>query len=359
MRIVTAIALLVCAVSLGIAHAEDDEKHEPADSKEWSAKTIVYSIRNSPANELAATLAQFLEESGGRVAADPVSNVLLIQTTDENQGHVIALLQQLDRTPSTFRIQLHLLKPRGALTEAETASLSGRSDEVLDRIKSLKSTGRVDIANRIELTGIENQPAFLQVGQTVPLPTSSVSIPGRGASTNYRDVSIGMIFKVQARLSGESDIVLNTDFEKSEITPPSGDADEGSRSARQAVSQLTHQSTVRLQDGHSLLVGGLISQSSDGETEAYLVLSASIEGGKDAKPPAKANADATKRASEAKRREQYVSYIRKLFGKYDQNEDKKLDAEERSKMSKDCSDADTDKDGLVTTEEFIAWATKK
>jgi hypothetical protein len=36
-----------------------------------------------------------------------------------------------------------------------------------------------------------------------------------------------------------------------------------------------------------------------------------------------------------------------------------LAAEEREKMSKDCSEADTDKDGLVNVEELANWSMKR
>jgi hypothetical protein len=45
--------------------------------------------------------------------------------------------------------------------------------------------------------------------------------------------------------------------------------------------------------------------------------------------------------------------------KYDQNDDKALDAEERAKMSKHCFKASTDKDGLVNVEEIANWSMKR
>ena len=52
------------------------------------------------------------------------------------------------------------------------------------------------------------------------------------------------------------------------------------------------------------------------------------------------------------------AYGANLIAKYDKNDDKALDAEERSQISMDCSGADTDKDGLVTAEELGVWLMK-
>lgn len=350
MRIVTAIGLLICSALLGVVHADDGEA---------SAKTIVYASRNAPANALAETLAQFLEETGGRVVADSISNVLLIQTTPDNQERVLAILQQLDRTPSTFRMQLHLLRTRGeALAETDTASLSGRTDEVLKNIERLKSAGRVRVANRIELTAVENQLAFFQVGEDIPLASSTMAVPGRGASTNYRNVSVGTIFKVQARLSGESDIVSEIDFEKTEVGHPNAVAGEETTAAPQGVSRLTHQTTSRTQAGHSLLAGTLVSQSPDRDGAAYLILSASIVGRDNAVAVRRPSAEPVSNTDARHLDSRYLEYYRRLVAKYDQNNDKSLDAEERSKMSKDCSEADTNKDGLVSVDEYAAWSMK-
>ncbi|MDA1052961.1 MAG: hypothetical protein O3C40_21115 [Planctomycetota bacterium] len=373
MRTVTAMAFLACCGLLGVVHADDNENSAPAKSDERSAKTIVYAARNAPADVLSRTLAEFLEETGGRVVSDPTSNVLLIQTAAENQERVIAVLQQLDRAPHTLRIQMHLLKARGeSLAEFDTASLSGRTDEVIKSITTLASMEGVYVANRIELTAIENQKALLQVGETVPLAVGTVFAPGsRGISNNYQNLDVGIMFSVEARVSGDSDIVTVVDFEKSGVEQRNVGTDEESKSVPQGVSRLTHRTTSRIRDGHSLLVGTLVSQSPDGVGEAYLVLSASIDASEhpqqvatlhssSPKPASRTDSGQATPASDAKRIDpRYLAYYAKLLAKYDQNGDQGLDADERSKMSKDCSDADTDKNGLVTVEELTIWSIKR
>ena len=84
------------------------------------------------------------------------------------------------------------------------------------------------------------------------------------------------MFKVQARLSGESDIVLEFDFEKSEIDRPTV-VTEATSSAPQGTSRMTCQTTLRIRDGSSALAGGMISQSNGTESESYVVVSASID----------------------------------------------------------------------------------
>lgn len=371
MRIATATIFLICLVALGVVCADDNAEHGRSDNS--AAKTIVYAARNAPANLLGETLAGFLEESGGRVVADPVSNVLLIQTaSQEDQERVLAVLQQLDRAPRTIRVQLHLVQSRGeALAEIDVASLSGATEKVLGSIRAIESKGRAYVANRMELTAIENQPSMLQVGEDVPLVRGTVSVPGRGSSNSYQSVPVGTLFKVHARLSGESDIVMEVDFEKSEVSSLAGNSDEDRQSSPSSVTKLTHQATSRLHDGHSLLVATIVSHSKEGFSEAYLVLSASIDAAhatkqavtfraSSKKPDPVTGGKSTSDFSTADRSNaRFLDYYGKLIAKYDQNDDKALDAEERSSMSKDPAEADTNKDGLVNVEELMTWSMKR
>ena len=173
MRNVIAASLVASVMLLGVVHAQDNEKPArpvAASSDESPAKTIVYLARNAPANTLSAAIAAFLEGTDSRVTSEVTGNVLLIRTSEENQQRVITLLQQLDRAPRTLRVQMHLLKARGeSLAEVDAASLTGQTGEVLKSIKALESTGRVHLANRIELTALENQPdRFVVVTEVEP-----------------------------------------------------------------------------------------------------------------------------------------------------------------------------------------------
>ncbi|MCA9121435.1 MAG: hypothetical protein H6822_07540 [Planctomycetaceae bacterium] len=361
---------LLGVIVLGVGHADD--KSSDQRSEETSNKTIVYAARNAPVAALGETLAAFLKESGGGVVADPTSNVLLIHTGSVNDHErVLAVLQQLDRTPRTIRVQLHLIYSLGhEFTEAEVSSLSGETEGVLKAIETLASAGRAYVANRIELTAVENQITMLQVGKDVPLLTGTTSVPGRGPANNYRSAAVGTMIQVQARLAGESEIVMETNFEKSAIELLDHQND-GSSAIPQGVSKLTHNATSRLRDGHSVLIGTMVSKSKEAADAACMVLSASIDDASETNRPVISRVTSQRPGfvAEGKRTSnqddsdgvtaRYLDFYGKLVAKYDQNNDKMLDADERSKMSKNPTEADTNQDGLVSVEELMTWSRKR
>ena len=60
-------------------------------------------------------------------------------------------------------------------------------------------------------------------------------------------------------------------------------------------------------------------------------------------------------ATELKIDARYMDYFRKVFAKYDSNNDGALTANEWASMSKDPTPADTDGDGRITLDEFARW----
>ena len=218
-----------------------------------------------------------MKNSEVSVVPDNLSNLLIIQVDEKSREKVLSLLEQLDKPLRSVAIQVHLLKTRGKdLDDVDLKGLSGSSDEVQKRIRELERAGRIYVANRMQLTALENQKSMLQVGERVAVETGSMVSREGSRISNYKDYQVGTIISVQTRVSDDSGITMNFDFEKSEVVPGEKSDDKKAVFVPSSTATLVTQTTVQLRDGNSVLAGNLVSRSASETEEAYLIVSARI-----------------------------------------------------------------------------------
>lgn len=380
---VGAASLVACFVVGAVVAGEKQKVSQQKAEGTSSVKrqTIVYSARSTPVRELASTLAEFFEGSGVRAVADPVSNLLIIQTDAGSGDEVLGLLKKLDRPLRSIVVQAHLLKAHGKkLDELDTNAFTGPSDEVLKRIQDLERNGRLYVANRMELTAVENQQVMFQIGQRVPVLTGMMSSRLGTPAKSYRSENVGTLLSVQARCSEDGGITMEVNFEKSEVVDVEQKSDD--KFVPTDTSTMTEQTTLQILDGHSVLVGSQSRRSHDQTEEVYLVVGAKIIDAREAagrpvsfrsfsqrspvrtarslpsSPPSRATSG-FRPSSSTDRKARYDAYSRAVFERYDSNKDSVLTADEWKSMPPGASEADADKDGKVNPDELTAWFLKR
>jgi type IV pilus assembly protein PilQ len=125
---------------------------------------------------------------------------------------------------------------------------------VLEIIKSDNSSNL--IANP-EITTLNNREARINIGQTVPVPIYTTNLEtGVTAVTGFQEIETGTILSVtpQVNAGGES-VTLLVKPEISEILDFKGQFDE-----RPLTASRKAETTVRLRDGETLVIGGLVSE---------------------------------------------------------------------------------------------------
>jgi type IV pilus assembly protein PilQ len=125
---------------------------------------------------------------------------------------------------------------------------------VLEVIRSDDSTNL--IANP-EITTLNNREAKISIGNTVPVPIYTTNLEtGVSAVTGFEDVETGTLLSVtpQVNAGGES-VTMLVKPEISEILGFKGQFDE-----RPLVASRKAETTVRLKDGETLVIGGLVSE---------------------------------------------------------------------------------------------------
>ncbi len=143
--------------------------------------------------------------------------------------------------------------------------LSASSESVSILIRALKECRRLEVLSRPQIMTLDNQPAFIQVGERVPVITSSVvNEAGQVNQVDFEDV--GLILGVTPRISPDGLVVMEIDAQNSEVGPE----DEGIPVTVSATGEVVRsprikitlaQTTVAAMSGQTVVLGGLITKS--------------------------------------------------------------------------------------------------
>ena len=143
--------------------------------------------------------------------------------------------------------------------------LSASSESVSFLLRALSESRRLDVLARPQVTTLENQPAFVQVGQRVPRITSSTPSTLGGVTNSFTLENVGLILLVTPRVSPDGLVVMDIHAERSEVGPeaegipvsitPTGEAVRSPR-----INSTVAETTVSALNGQTLVLGGLITK---------------------------------------------------------------------------------------------------
>jgi len=145
--------------------------------------------------------------------------------------------------------------------------LSASSDSVNILIRALASRRNVHILSRPQILALDNQLAQIQVGQRVPI-VDGVTISTQGtANPNVVQDESGIILTVTPRISPEGQVVMEVVAEKSQFTgegvPIFVDGLTGNVIESPVKDITTARTTVKVPDGQTIVVGGMITKLDD------------------------------------------------------------------------------------------------
>jgi type II secretion system protein D len=142
---------------------------------------------------------------------------------------------------------------------------SASSESVSVLVRALQENRRLEVLSRPQVTTLDNQPAFIQVGKEVARITQARIDERTGSQTNsFQMVPIGLIVEVTPRVSPDGKIVMAVDAEKSSLDP----VDQGvpiavtqDREVRAPNISMTRAvTTVSASNGETIVIGGLITK---------------------------------------------------------------------------------------------------
>ena len=143
-----------------------------------------------------------LVATGGSVSG--MQNQLILRSTKANLKELRKVIDSLDTMPRRLMIYVRQgLDTANAQHDAELAGSVGARQGVAARIYESRGASRDDISQHIQV--LEGNPAYIQVGRSVPVSARTVTPTVNGPivteSVDYRDLTTG--FEVVPRVSGE------------------------------------------------------------------------------------------------------------------------------------------------------------
>jgi type II secretory pathway component GspD/PulD (secretin) len=145
--------------------------------------------------------------------------------------------------------------------------LSASSESISVLIRALQESRRLDVLSRPQVRTLDNQPAFIQVGQRVPRIVAT-NITEGGLQTNAVELeNVGLILGVTPRISPDGTVVMEIDAEKSSLGLeqegiPITVSVDGSVIRSPRINTTTAQTTVSAASGETIIIGGLITKES-------------------------------------------------------------------------------------------------
>lgn len=140
-------------------------------------------------------------------------------------------------------------------------TLSASSDSVSVLVRALQECRRLEVLSRPQIRTMDNQSAFIQIGQRVPRITG-VTLNQNGMTQNIELEDVGLILGVTPRISPEGNVVMELDAEKSELAPQADGIPVAVQGGQviysPSVNVTTAQTTVSARSGETIVLGGLI-----------------------------------------------------------------------------------------------------
>ena len=143
--------------------------------------------------------------------------------------------------------------------------LSASSNSVNVLIRALAARRNVRVLSRPSVTVLDSQLAQIQVGQIVPVANGATTTATGTQTTIERD-NAGIILTVTPRISQEGQVVMEVTAEKSQYTGagvPILTTGNGQTVNSPIKDITTAQTVVKVPDGQTIVLGGMITNSED------------------------------------------------------------------------------------------------
>ena len=227
------------------------------------------------------------DEDGIRVVAEPTTNSLVILATPEEYLHMEEVLGRLDQIPRQVLMEVLVAEVtltddfefgvEYALSQGGFGSPVPEGDRPLDElvgpgftsvvetgrdfrvfVNALMQDARVKVLSSPHLLAVDNRPARIRVGSEQPVATGTVvSREAQATTTTIRFRNVGRILTIVPQVNSEGLVNLQVRVEVSDV----GERVTVGRQSFNAFNVRDAETTAVLQDGQTLVIGGIITDS--------------------------------------------------------------------------------------------------
>jgi len=268
-------------------------------------QTMLYRPRNAQAADIQTALRQFLDQERQRITstlganavgaahqllarevsiqAEPTTNTLLISGSPRFFKTIASLVAELDQPLPQVLVQVLLAEVTLDDTtelgfewqvnanpgskkislgtnfglKADGFNFTVSAGDLSLMLRALQSQGRLEVLSRPQILAADNEQAEISIGQRVPYVTASRVTEG-GTTVNtiqYQDV--GIILQVTPRISPDGFVKMVVAPEISSISDATVEISENLNAT--IINRRSADTTVTVQDGHTVVIGGLIT----------------------------------------------------------------------------------------------------
>jgi type II secretory pathway component GspD/PulD (secretin) len=285
--------------------------------------TQVIRLKNSQAQDVATAVTTFLDQERRRVTqvlgagaedtaqrmlerevavvAEPLSNTLLISANPRYFKEIKTVIDQLDMPQSQVMIQVVLAEVTldgsydlgvewsytgkkgdytyGVGTDFNVANqlttLGGFSSAVSGGdfhflLRALKEDGRLEVLSRPQIVTADNKPASINVGQRVPLITDSRIDQQNNINNSFRYEDVGINLTVTPKISPDGFVKIDLTTTNSALSSSSIEINKNATVP--IINQRRANTTVTVQSGQTVIIGGLIESTDDRRVKKVPVL---------------------------------------------------------------------------------------
>ncbi|HOF18740.1 MAG TPA: secretin N-terminal domain-containing protein, partial [Phycisphaerae bacterium] len=137
-------------------------------------------------------------------------------------------------------------------------------------LRALQSQGKLEVLSRPQILASDNQKATINVGQRVPFITNSRVTESGTTLNTIQYEPVGIILDVTPRINPDGFVRLEVAPQISSLSTSSVDISEGVKAI--IVNERKAETTVTVQDGHTVVLGGLITTRDENRESKVPVL---------------------------------------------------------------------------------------
>lgn len=257
-------------------------------------QTKVFNINYAKADDLAKTIGPMLTKDLGSIEFDARSNTLVVRDLPSKVDEINDMIQALDKNDKEVFIEAKIVQitlgdqyqmgvnwekvlPNvighttlnfksafsipNAPSTVGTASIGTLSSGTYDAVlQALDTFGKSRTLSDPRLAVINNQEASILIGTTIPYTTSTVTTPSSGPTTSSENVSFidtGVKLHVTPTIHEDGFITMKIKPEISNEETKTFTASDGTVIPIVDTSEV--QTTVRIKDGVTIIIGGLMT----------------------------------------------------------------------------------------------------
>jgi general secretion pathway protein D len=222
---------------------------------------------------------------GPQIVTDQTNNALIIRADAAEYDSIVKIIRQMDVTPNQVMIEVNVVEVtlndtlqygvewyfksgNQTYTQAQTgtplASFPGfgftyNVPNVSVAMSALGSLTKINVVSSPKLLTLDNMPATLEVGDQIPVVTQTTQNTTSGDTplvSTVQQISTGVILSVTPRIGSSGMVYLMLSQEVSEAVPTTS-----STLNSPTIEQRKLQTTVAVNDGNTVALGGMIRRS--------------------------------------------------------------------------------------------------